>query len=318
MSKLATVVLGAAIGIVVLIAAIVAGVASALFGNDDTATASEPSPAALSDIPANYLALYRKAATTCPGLDWSVLAAVGKIETDHGRTPLPGVHSGSNYAGAGGPMQFLQATFDSVVARHPIPSGGSDPPSRYNPHDAIFAAAAYLCESGARHGRDLYDAVWAYNHADWYVRDVLDQASQYKKAAANSHPNVRPSGAAQQAVNYAHGQLGLPYVWGGNGPDHGHSGFDCSGLTKAAYQAAGINIHRTAQTQYDAGPRLPRDANLVPGDLVFYGTPGAIHHVGLYIGGGKMIHAPDFGEPVQVQDIRWDGDDYAGASRPSI
>jgi hypothetical protein len=60
-----------------------------------------PSGAALADIPAAYLALYRQAATVCPGLDWSILAAIGKIETDHGRSPLPGVHSGTNSAGAG-------------------------------------------------------------------------------------------------------------------------------------------------------------------------------------------------------------------------
>ena len=61
---------------------------------------SQPSPDALADIPTAYLALYRAAAHVCPGLDWSILAAVGKIETDHGRSPLPGVHSGTNEAGA--------------------------------------------------------------------------------------------------------------------------------------------------------------------------------------------------------------------------
>jgi hypothetical protein len=86
---------------------------------------------------------------------------------------LPGVQSGNNSAGAGGPMQFLQATFDSVVARHPIPPGGAHPPSRYDPHGAIYAAAAYLCDSGARDGRDLRAAIFAYNHAEWYVQKVL-------------------------------------------------------------------------------------------------------------------------------------------------
>lgn len=317
MLKLATTVLGAIVVLVVLVAAAVSGVVSAVFGGGDSANASQPSQAALSDIPGNYLALYRQAATTCPGLDWSILAAIGKIESNHGRSPLPGVHSGSNYAGAGGPMQFLQSTFDSVVERHHIPPGGSTPPSRYNPHDAIYAAAAYLCESGARDERDIYGAIYTYNHADWYVSQVLNQAAQYKQAAANSGDDARPSPQAQQAVNYAQGQLGLPYMWGGNGPDHGHKGFDCSGLTMAAYQAAGIALPRTAQEQYNAGPQVPKGTPLAPGDLVFYGTPSNIHHVGIYIGAGKMIHAPDFGQPVKVDDYRWKGDDYAGASRPS-
>lgn len=79
-------------------------------------------------------------------------------------------------------MQFLQPTFDSVIAEHPPPPGGSTPPSRYNPHDAIYTAAAYLCESGARDGRDLYGAIFTYNHAHWYVRKVLNQADVYNAA----------------------------------------------------------------------------------------------------------------------------------------
>jgi len=98
----------------------------------------------------------------------------------------------------------------------------------------------------------------------------------------------------------------------------GVAGFDCSGLTKAAYNAAGINLPRTAQTQYNAGPLVPAGQPLLPGDLVFYGTPSNVHHVGLYIGAGKMVHAPTFGEPVQVSNYRWNGDDYLAASRPAV
>jgi hypothetical protein len=141
-----------------------------------------PSPSALADIPSNYLTLYQQAATTCPGLDWTVVAGIGKVETNHGRLVAPGVHSGSNYAGAGGPMQFLEPTFRSVVEEHPPPPGGSAPPSRYNPHDAIYAAAAYLCDNGARDGRDVHSAILTYNHAEWYVREVLDNANSYKTA----------------------------------------------------------------------------------------------------------------------------------------
>ncbi|WP_263247266.1 peptidoglycan DD-metalloendopeptidase family protein [Saccharopolyspora rosea] len=183
MLKLSTALIGFIFGLIVLVAAAVSGVVSAVFGGGDSATSGPPSQAALADIPGKYLTLYQQAATTCPGLDWSILAAIGKIETDHGRSNLSGVHSGSNSAGAGGPMQFLQASFDSVVARHPPPPGGSTPPSRYNPHDAIYAAAAYLCDSGARDG-DLHSAIFAYNHADWYVNKVLAQAQRYRAAAA--------------------------------------------------------------------------------------------------------------------------------------
>jgi cell wall-associated NlpC family hydrolase len=125
-----------------------------------------------------------------------------------------------------------------------------------------------------------------------------------------------PNPAALAAINYACGQRGLPYVWGGNGEQDG--GFDCSGLTTAAYGAAGITLPRTAHTQYHAGPRVPDGQPLLPGDLVFYGNPNTkIHHVGLYIGGGLMINAPTFGQPVQIEPYRYQGDDYAGATRPA-
>jgi cell wall-associated NlpC family hydrolase len=306
------VVLGAIALVVVLIGGAGEAVARMLFG----AGGSQPSKAAIADIPSPYLNRYIQAAKTCPGLDWSILAAIGKIESDHGRSTLPGVHSGSNDAGAGGPMQFLQPTFDSVTARHPIPPGGTTPPSRYHPHDAIHAAAAYLCDHGARDGQDLPAAIYAYNHADWYVAQVLTQAEQYRSTTGIG-TDTAPSTAALQAINYAQGQLGLPYVWGGDGPAHGDPGFDCSGLTHAAYAAAGITLPRTAHAQYHAGPHVPAGAPLAAGDLVFYGNPTSrITHVGLYVGSGQMIHAPTFGQPIQIAPYRWTGDTYAGATRP--
>ncbi len=298
----------------------VSAVVDALFGSSSTTTVSCATP--IADIPPEYCLLYLTAAPDCPGLDWTVLAAIGKVETDHGRLNAPGVSDGENFAGAGGPMQFLAPTFAGVIAAHRIPPGGAVPPSRYNPHDAIHAAAFYLCDNGA--GRaDLRAAIFAYNHADWYVDMVLEQARKYAEAATTSIGNGdcnaihAPNAITLAAINYACGQRGLPYVWGGNGPDSGHAGFDCSGLTKAAYAAAGVNLPRTAQTQFDAGPQVPAGQPLVPGDLVFYGTPGNIHHVGLYIGGGLMINAPTFGQPVQIANYRYPGDDYAGATRPA-
>ncbi|HVV12126.1 C40 family peptidase [Amycolatopsis sp.] len=127
-----------------------------------------------------------------------------------------------------------------------------------------------------------------------------------------------PNPTAALALTYSCNQIGLPYVWGGNGPASGDAGFDCSGLTKAAYDSSGISLPRTAQTQYNAGPLVPAGQPLLPGDLVFYGTAGKVHHVGLYIGAGKMINAPTFNVPIEVANVHWDGDDYLGASRPSV
>jgi cell wall-associated NlpC family hydrolase len=297
--------------LVTLAVAAASGMLTSLTGHDG----ARPSRTAMEDIPVENYTLYTQAAATCPGLDWTILAAIGKIESDHGRSTLPGVDNGANYAGAKGPMQFLQPTFDAVIAQTPPPRGGANPPSPYNLHDAVYAAAAYLCDSGARKGRDVTSAIYTYNHANWYVADILTQAAQYQSPTTVGGTN-QAAPAALQALNYAEGQLGLPYLWGGDGPAAGEDGFDCSGLTRAAYQAAGIPIPRVAQDQYNAGPHITEN-RLQPGDLVFYGTPANIHHVGLYIGGGHMIHAPRTGELIQISPYRYPGDDYAGAVRPA-
>ncbi len=286
-----------------------------------------PSTAAWTDIPSGYLATYQQAALECPGLPWTVLAAVGKIESDHGRSTLPGVHAGQNAKGAQGPMQFLPATF--AAHARPVPPGGADPPSPYDPVDAIHAATRYLCATGARNSTDLPAALYAYNHSHTYVTDVLAQAAAYTGSDTATDTATDPDGrgevtagapttAARTAVDYARTQLGLPYVWGGDGPAAGDAGFDCSGLTTAAYAAAGIRLPRTAATQHHAGPLLPPGEPLQAGDLLFFGRPGGrIHHVAISLGGTRMIHAPDFGQPVQIaEDYRQLGD-YAGASRPS-
>jgi len=309
MGRLIAAAVGLLITIVVLGAAATGGLLSSLSSGP-----LQPSRTALTDIPTDYLTLYLDAATTCPGLPWTVLAAIGKVESDHGRSALPGVTSGSNYAGAQGPMQFLPATFRSVVARHPVP--GSTSASPYDARDAVYTAAAYLCDSGARNNHNTPAAIRAYNHSDAYVSQVLAQAQSYDAGTAFGTDST-PSTAALEAINYAQGQLGLPYKWGGDGPVAGDTGFDCSGLTAAAYAAAGIPLPRTAQTQYDHGPRLPAGDHLRPGDLVFYGAPHAIHHVGLYIGSGQMINAPRPHVPIRIAPYRYPGDDYAGATRPA-
>jgi cell wall-associated NlpC family hydrolase len=91
-------------------------------------------------------------------------------------------------------------------------------------------------------------------------------------------------------------------------------GFDCSGLTHAAY-AAGVTIQRTADTQWRTGPPVPPGQPMAPGDLLFYGAAGRGTHVALYLGGGQVVHAPDVGQLVQVAAADMPG--YLGATRPS-
>jgi hypothetical protein len=139
-----------------------------------------PSQLANVDIPADYLALYRQATAHCPGLSWSILAGIGKVESDHGRTRLPGVRSGWNHAGAAGPMQFGIGVGRAGNAWRRF--GGDDDHdgrvSVYDPGDAIPAAARYLCDAGAPHRLDA--ALYAYNPSLAYVARVKRWAARYR------------------------------------------------------------------------------------------------------------------------------------------
>jgi hypothetical protein len=143
-----------------------------------------PSPEALAAVPPAMLALYRAAAKTCPGLAWSVLAGIGTVESSNGTSTLPGVRSGANFAGAEGPMQFEPATFAAYA--YPVPPGGVSPPSPYDPVDAVYAAARDLCANGGGTRAGLPGAVLAYNHAQWYVDEVLALAGEYSSAEYSS------------------------------------------------------------------------------------------------------------------------------------
>ena len=318
-SGLATKAAAAAAVLVLLVAMLAAGagagIASLLGGGSAT-----PSVTATSDIPPAMLDLYQQAATTCPGLPWTVLAAIGTVESNNGQSTLPGVHSGMNFAGlAAGPMQFEPATF----ARYdePVPPGGANPPSPYDPTDAVYAAARMLCANGAANGANLAAAVFQYNHASWYVSEVLSLANSYGQSQAQT---VAAGTAPGIALDWALAQVGTPYIWGGETPG---VGFDCSGLTQAAYRVAGIALPRTAQEQYDAGPPIPANAPLQPGDLVFFGSgPTDVSHVGIYIGvqGGQtvMVDAPHTGADVRVEPFpaaigaSWGAETFVGAIQP--
>lgn len=115
-------------------------------------------------VPASWSALYRGAASTCPGLPWAVLAAIGQVETGHGRT------SAVSSAGAMGPMQFMPATF----AAYGVDGDGDGRAEITDPADSVYSAAHYLCANGGGRGSGaLANAIWHYNHADWYVAMVL-------------------------------------------------------------------------------------------------------------------------------------------------
>jgi cell wall-associated NlpC family hydrolase len=124
---------------------------------------------------------------------------------------------------------------------------------------------------------------------------------------AQHRVHAPPGNWVSVVIAEALAQIGKPYLWGGSGPES----FDCSGLMNYVFRAAGITMPRTADAIYRAVPHVGRD-HLRPGDMVFFGSPGFVHHVGLYIGNGKMIHAPHGGATVSVADVSGMGDFVAG------
>ncbi|WP_230421187.1 C40 family peptidase [Actinomadura soli] len=122
--------------------------------------------------------------------------------------------------------------------------------------------------------------------------------------------NGPASGPARAALSFAYAQLGKPYQYGATGP----GSYDCSGLTMKAWAAAGVNVTRTTNSQYAATKRVAK-SDLQPGDLVFFNGLG---HMGMFVGGGKMIHAPSTGKNVQIVSITsgYYLNGYYGAGRP--
>ncbi|BDH15548.1 hypothetical protein HOK021_67270 [Streptomyces hygroscopicus] len=153
---------------------------------------------------------------------------------------------------------------------------------------------------GAHHGAGEGRADRGTGRGDSVRADAGPEAAAAAARAADPR--------AARAVAFAYAALGKPYVWGATGP----SGFDCSGLTQAAWKAGGVALPRTTYTQISSGPRIDR-SQLTPGDLVFFYS--GISHVGLYVGDGKMIHAPHPGAPVRIAPI--DQMPFAAATRPA-
>lgn len=146
---------------------------------------------------------------------------------------------------------------------------------------------------------------------------ALDRAEERRRAveAARTVRRPEPAGrrfppptraARSQVVSIAKRYLGARYVWGAQGPNT----FDCSGFTMYVYKQVGVQLPRVSRDQIHAGQRVSR-GDLQPGDLVFFGNP--IHHVGIYVGGGLMIHSPRTGDVVKISPLH---SDYVGASRP--
>jgi hypothetical protein len=180
-----TIAVGASLGLaamfmLVAVVAAVGGTSLGAGGGVGTGGSDEgASTLALREIPPDYLRLYRAAGVRY-GLDWAILAGIGRVECDHGRDPDPScTHEGAtNSAGAGGPMQFLASTW----ATYGVDGDGDGRRDRWNPADAIYGAADYLHASGAP--GNYRSAIFSYNHAGWYVAEVERWAARYRGSPA--------------------------------------------------------------------------------------------------------------------------------------
>jgi cell wall-associated NlpC family hydrolase len=246
-----------------------------------TTTSVAPSPVAVADIPANYLALYQQAAARY-GVDWAVLAAIGKIECDHGRSQAAGCNPPGtvNDKGATGPMQFLGSTWRAGTPPMTVPAVGPPTASAaqgyatdgdsdglanvWDPADAIAAAARLLAANGAP--ADYRQALYAYNPSTAYVSAVLAQANEYRGAFA---PGASAGAQAALAWAVAHVgrfayNLGPPTDRGGTvqqmqASEPVGATCDCSMYVRWALAQAGIDAGLATSSQWTANGLLPSD-----------------------------------------------------------
>lgn len=184
-------------------AALVVAVAGSA-GTDvlQSSAAASASKQADREIPRRFLVLYTRAAKRY-GISWEVLAGIGKVECDNGRDPAPACwkRGSVNSAGAGGPMQFLAGTW----AAYGVDADGDGRKDRWDPADAIYGAAHLLSASGAP--QDYRRAIYSYNHAEWYVNDVLSWAHRYQRRAV---PEPEPSREDTDSMALLQSQTDIP------------------------------------------------------------------------------------------------------------
>ncbi|MFE7231942.1 C40 family peptidase [Streptomyces sp. NPDC002405] len=272
-------------------------------------------------VPAAYQSLVQRWGNLCPAINPALLAA--QLYQESGFNP-----NARSPAAAQGIAQFIPSTW----ATHGIDGDGDGKADVWNPDDAIPSAASYDCEL-ASYVKDVpgdvtHNMLAAYNAGAYAVikyggvppyaetRNYVKTITTLEKSFAAPVARVDPSKQAAVAISFAQSKLGTRYLWGGNGTAEQGGRFDCSGLTKAAYESVGITLPRVANDQYNAGPHPERD-ELLPGDLVFFSddptNSRAIRHVGIYVGGGYMIDAPRPGAVIRFDPI--DTPDYFGATR---
>lgn len=267
-----------------------------------------------SDIPAIYIPIY-KAAEAEYGVPWNLLAAIHRVETRFSSIQM------FSPVGAVGHMQFMPCTWvgwghnsckglgagkipakdlvsPKVIEKYRgygVDANGDGKADPFHIEDAIYSAANYLKANGAAEGR-YRDAVYAYNHADWYVEEVLGFADRYVDGY------IAVGGGGQGNTGIAVVDIGYKwignsvYVFGGgrNPNDIARGRFDCSSFVHWAFNEVGVYLGPVTSTSTETLKNLGKPVSkndMKPGDLVFFDTYKRDGHVGIYIGDGKFIGA---------------------------
>lgn len=318
------VILGIAAAAIVLIAGIiiVAFVILSSTGGEEEALPGEGyyggeiSEFGANEIPSQYIPIY-KAAQEKYGVPWNLLAAHHRVETRFSTLKVM-----VSPVGAAGHMQFMPLTWigwsypggnrlgnasipnkiltDPAMIKkyggYGVDANGDGKADPWDIEDAIHSAANYLKANGAAEGR-LRDAVFAYNHADWYVEEVLGFADQYVKGyvAVNTGGGGGRTGVA--VVDVGNKWIGNSvYVFGGgrNQSDIARGRFDCSSFVHWAFKEVGVDLGPLGMTSTETLKHLGKPVSpseMKPGDIVFFDTYKRDGHVGIYVGNGKFIGA---------------------------
>ena len=272
----------------------------------------------VANVPGEYQEIVTRAGSLCPEITPPLIAAQIEAESSWNPTAV-------SEAGAQGMTQFMPGTWASFGR-----DGDGDGKAEINnPQDAIYSQGVYMCSLASEvkerisAGRltgdvvqlalaaynagignvDKYGGIPPFHDTQLYVPKIMESMAKY--AAAASAGGGGGSAGGQAAIATARQYLGVPYVWGGESG----SGLDCSGLTKLAWEAAGVSLPHDSRQQYLQGTQVPVD-QAQPGDLLFWSDDGSqpnIYHVAMFLGGDQMIEAPTFGQTVKETKVRHEG-----------
>jgi cell wall-associated NlpC family hydrolase len=265
----------------------------------------------ITNVPAEYVEIVLRAGSICPEITAPILAS--QINQESHWNPSAG-----STAGARGIAQFMPATW-SAVGKDGDGDGRAD---ILNPIDAIWTQGNYMCGLVAQIrawqsagepfvGSPLELALAAYNagsgavrtyhgippyaETQHYVAAIIAGATAYEMGGGG----ISRTGDLQaDAIAAAKTKIGKPYIWAAEGPDS----FDCSGLVTWAYRQAGVELPHQSAQQSQVTAHVPW-SKAQPGDLIFWAHGKVIYHVAIYLGGSKMIEAPQPGSTVHVTTI---------------